>query len=663
MIDDNFLVFIPLLPLLGAILSGIFALSYSEEERGPDNNIISLISCIAPALSGVISFLFLFKLLGLPEDQRILTFKAFEWIHSGTLNIDAEFLLDPLSAVMILIVTFIGTLIHIYSIGYMAKDRGFARYFSFLNLFTFSMLILVLSKNLIFMFLGWEGVGLCSYLLIGFWFTDKEKAIAGNKAFITNRIGDFGFLMGIFLLFWSLQQTNTNPLDFVSLKDSAGLISPEIITAITLLFFVGAMGKSAQIPLHVWLPDAMAGPTPVSALIHAATMVTAGVYMIVRLNFLYSLSSTTLIVVAAVGLLTAFFAATVAISQNDIKKVLAYSTISQLGYMFLAAGVGAYSASIFHLFTHAFFKALLFLGAGSVIHAMSEEHNIWKMGGLWPKMKITCITFAVGTLAISGIPPFAGFFSKDEILWKVWETGNTPFYFLALITSGLTAFYMARLFFLVFMGKTRNDDHAVVKHIHESPLSMTIPLVLLAMGTTIVGFFGIPRANLFEFWLEPVLNFRISTIPNDTAIATYNVTPVIENSGSLVYILMAVSVIVAISGIILAYLLYMKKSEMLDKVKSNKSLRELYDFSFNKWYFDEIYNEYIINPLLKVSDVLLLKFIDKTIIDGIVNGTSKFYSAMSYGFRDSQSGKVRHYAYFMLLGISLMFIYVSATAR
>jgi NADH-quinone oxidoreductase subunit L len=659
MIDNNFLVFIPLLPLIGAILSGIFALSYSEEENGPGNSIISWISCLAPILSFVIAFMFFLKLAGMPEEARVLTFKAYEWIHSGNFNIDIDFLLDPLSAVMILVVTFIGSLIHIYSTGYMAKDRGYARYFSYLNLFTFSMLVLVLSKNLIFMFLGWEGVGLCSYLLIGFWFTDVEKAIAGNKAFITNRIGDFGFLMGIFLLFWTLETMNPNSLDFVSISNSLGLLPPETITAITLLFFVGAMGKSAQIPLHVWLPDAMAGPTPVSALIHAATMVTAGIYMIARLNFLYSLAPLTLLIVATIGLITAFFAATVAITQNDIKKVLAYSTVSQLGYMFLAAGFTAYTASVFHLFTHAFFKALLFLGSGSVIHAMSEEQDIWKMGGLWSKMKITGITFAVGTLAISGIPPFAGFFSKDEILWKVWESGNVPFYLLALITSGLTAFYMARLFFLVFTGNIRNQDHHVVEHIHESPVSMTLPLVILAMGSTIVGFLGLPHISLFGFWLDPVLNVSVTTIAGDTATATYSTGALPAESGGIIeYLLMGVSVIVALAGIGIAYLFYVKNTHILDDIKTSKSFKKLYEFSYYKWYFDEIYQKYLINPLLAFSEAILWQIVDNALIDGLVNGTSKFYYAMSYGFRDIQSGKVRHYAYMMLLGIVIMFIYI-----
>lgn len=647
MLSNNFLALIPLFPLIGAILSGILAFSYSGDEKGPNKNIISAISCLAPALSSVLAFLFFFQLTNAPLEERVITFKAFEWIHSGNFNVDVEFLLDPLSSMMILVITFIGTLIHLYSIGYMSHDRGFARYFSYLNLFTFSMLMLVLSKNLIVMFLGWEGVGLCSYLLIGFWFTDKEKAIAGNKAFITNRVGDFGFLMGIFLLFWSLNGSGINPVDFVSLQDAIKLLDPKVVGIITLLFFVGAMGKSAQIPLHVWLPDAMAGPTPVSALIHAATMVTAGIYMIVRLNFLYSLAPSTLHFIAIIGLLTAFFAATVAITQSDIKKVLAYSTVSQLGYMFLAVGVGAYTAGTFHLFTHAFFKALLFLGSGSVIHAMSEEQNIWKMGGLWSKMKITGATFAIGTLAIAGIPPFAGFFSKDEILWKVFESGNVVFYVIALLTSAMTAFYMARLFFLVFTGTTRNKDHHVVEHIHESPTVMTLPLIVLAIGSATVGFLGIPHSSMFEAWLEPVI--KLTSDPHAVAHA----------EGSMEFILMGVSVLVAALSIFFAYTLYGKNFDTVTKIRSNKQIQVLANLSENKWYFDEIYQNMIIKPLLFTSEFIFNKFLDNTVIDGIVGGSGKFARAMSHSFRDVQTGKIGGYALMMVVGILGMFVYIS----
>ncbi|GIW21158.1 MAG: NADH-quinone oxidoreductase subunit L [Candidatus Sericytochromatia bacterium] len=634
MIDSKFLLLIPLLPLIGSIISGLYSLLNSEKTNYKINeNLVSFISCATPIISFLISLMFFLSLNNLEE--KLITYNFYNWISSGYLNVDFELMLDPLSSMMTIVITFIGSLIHIYSISYMHNDRGFARYFSYLNLFTFSMLILVLAKNLPLMFLGWEGVGLCSYLLIGFWFQDKEKAIAGNKAFITNRIGDLGFLIGIFLIFWQI-----GTLDFIDINQKVSEMNLEIITLITLLLFVGAMGKSAQIPLHVWLPDAMAGPTPVSALIHAATMVTAGIYMIVRLNVLYSLSPFTLSIVASIGLFTAFFAATVAITQDDIKKVLAYSTVSQLGYMFLGVGIGAYTAGTFHLFTHAFFKALLFLGSGSVIHAMSNEQNIWKMGGLFSKMKITAITFCIGTLAISGIPPFAGFFSKDEILWKVFESGNILFYIIALFTSFLTAFYMSRLFFVVFFGNLRIKDENIISHIHESPIFMIIPLIILAVFSTIVGFLGIPHSSLFESWLSPI-------IVKQNEIQHY------QNSMEIV--LMFISVLIAILGISSAYYFYVVKNNIVENLYNNPKLKPIYKMSYNKWYFDEVYRDIIIKPLYFISNNILF-VIDKYLIDGFVNGISKLYSAMSYAFRDIQSGIVRHYAYFMIFGMFIIFL-------
>lgn len=649
--EDKLLFLIPFLPLLGAIISGLFALYYSHKENGANDKTIAYISCFMPILSSILAFFYFYKLHGLPEDNRFIISNLFTWISSGNLNINFELLLDPLSAVMIIIVTFVGSLIHIYSVGYMDKDRGFARYFSYLNLFTFSMLMLVLSKNLVVMFLGWEGVGLCSYLLIGFWFTDREKAIAGNKAFIVNRIGDLGFLLGIFLIFWTLQSSTTQALDFLVIKENANLIPLGTVTIITLLLFMGAIGKSAQIPLHVWLPDAMAGPTPVSALIHAATMVTAGIFMVARMNFLYSLAPLTLTLIAIVGVATAFFAATVAITQNDIKKILAYSTVSQLGYMFLGVGVGAYSAGMFHLFTHAFFKALLFLGAGSIIHAMSQEQNIWKMGGLWSKMKVTAITFLVATLAISGIPPFAGFFSKDEILWKVWESGNIIIYAIALITAGITAFYMARLFFVVFFGETKTEDKHTLEHIHESPKTMTIPLIILAIGSALVGFLGIPHISLFEKWLEPVFETHSTSW---TSIVTPH-----QLVGTQEYILMILSVAVALVGILLAYSFYITKKETPETLLQNNFVKKLYNFSLNKWFFDEMYEKFIIKPLMFVSEWGLWKFFDNIIIDGLINGSSKLYYCFSDGLKEIQTGKVRYYAYAMMVGIFVMFVYIA----
>ncbi|MFN8673845.1 MAG: NADH-quinone oxidoreductase subunit L [Candidatus Sericytochromatia bacterium] len=643
MLDESLLPLIPLFPLAGAFISGLYSLSKHNSEEGPNKKLIATISCLAPIAAFILSALFFLDLSGKEETARFFSYSLFDWINSGRLNVNAEFYLDPLSSMMTLVITFIGSLIHLYSVGYMEKDRGFGRYFSYLNLFTFSMLMLVLGKNFPMMFLGWEGVGLCSYLLIGFWFNDKEKAIAGNKAFIANRVGDFGLLMGMFLIFWALQGKTTNALDFFAIKDHIKLIDPTLATAITMLLFVGCMGKSAQIPLHVWLPDAMAGPTPVSALIHAATMVTAGIYLIVRLNFLYSMAPNTLAFILLIGVLTAFFAATVAITQSDIKKVLAYSTVSQLGFMFIAVGSGAYVAATFHLFTHAFFKALLFLGSGSVIHAMSEEQNIWKMGGLFSKMKVTAITFGIGTLAIAGIPPLAGFFSKDEILWKLWETGNTVAYGLTLLTAGLTAFYMSRLFFLTFSGdKVRHEDHHVVEHIHESPMLMTLPLIILAIGSCLVGFLGIPHNSMFESWLEPVIS------------TTHKVAEV-HTEDSMEYILMALSVVVAVIGISFAYVLYVKdKSGNLVKKLTGKTL---FNISNNKWFFDEVNQKILVTPIIKVSDYFLFRFVEKILIDGLVNGTAKFYSAMSYGFRDISTGKSRNYAYFMIIGLIIMFSY------
>jgi NADH-quinone oxidoreductase subunit L len=637
MLDSRLILLIPILPLISAIISGTYSLFNSEKDNYKVNEkFISIVSCFMPILSFIISFILFLSLINLDSSNRSISYNFYNWISSGHLNIDFELILDTLSSTMTLIITFIGSLIHIYSISYMHNDRGFSRYFSYLNLFTFSMLILVLAKNLPLMFLGWEGVGLCSYLLIGFWFQDREKAIAGNKAFITNRIGDLAFLIGMFLIFWQI-----GTFDFISINQRASEINSEIITIATLLLFFGAIGKSAQIPLHVWLPDAMAGPTPVSALIHAATMVTAGIYMIVRLNGLYTLSPFTLSVISGIGLFTAFFGATVALTQNDIKKILAYSTVSQLGYMFLGVGVGAYTSGMFHLFTHAFFKALLFLGSGSVIHAMSNEQDIWKMGGLFSRMKITAVTFAIGTLAICGIPPFAGFFSKDEILWKVFESGNTIFYLIALFTSLLTAFYMSRLFFVVFLGNLRNKDENVVNHIHESPIFMILPLIVLAIFSTLVGFFGIPHFSLFESWLNNVINNQKEIL--------------YHQESSMEFLLMGVSVITAVIGISLAYYLYIFNKKIIQNLYNNPKLKTLYKISNNKWYFDEVYRDIIIKPLYFISKNILF-IIDKYLIDGFVNGIGKVYFVVSYAFRDIQSGIVRHYAYFIVFGMLIIFL-------
>ncbi|HHI02639.1 MAG TPA: NADH-quinone oxidoreductase subunit L, partial [candidate division Zixibacteria bacterium] len=492
---------IPLFPLIGFLINGLFLGRLSKK-------FVSFIACGAVGLSFFYSAHLFFELLSLPADARIIEEILFVWIPSGQFNVNIGFLLDPLSIVMVLVVTGVSFLIHIYSIGYMHDDPGYARYFTYLNLFVFSMLILVLADNYLLMFIGWEGVGLCSYLLIGFWFEKKSATDAGKKAFIVNRIGDFGFLLGLFIIFWQV-----GSLDFATVFEKAPAmfaVGGTLITAATLLLFLGATGKSAQIPLFVWLPDAMEGPTPVSALIHAATMVTAGVYMIARSNVLYMMAPTTLAVVAIVGMATAFFAGTIALAQNDIKRVLAYSTVSQLGYMFVACGVAAFTAGIFHLMTHAFFKALLFLGSGSVIHAMAGQQDMRYMGGLKKYMPTTYWTFIIATLAIAGIPLFSGFFSKDEILWKAFSSqyGSTWLWVFGFLAAGMTAFYMFRLVYLTFFGKERMESQTR-EHLHESPKVMTVPLMLLAVLSIVGGYVGIPHilggVNHFEHFLEPVL--------------------------------------------------------------------------------------------------------------------------------------------------------------
>jgi NADH-quinone oxidoreductase subunit L len=483
------------------------------------------------------------------------------------------------------------------------------------------------------MFLGWEGVGLCSYLLIGFWYTDMEKAKAGKKAFIVNRVGDFGFLLGMFLIYWTFGTLDFSQLAHLFSQGLPAGVEVGVITTICLLLFVGCTGKSAQIPLFVWLPDAMAGPTPVSALIHAATMVTSGIYLVSRLNFMYSLSSAALGVVAAIGVFTAFFAATIAIVQTDIKKILAYSTVSQLGYMFLACGVGAYSAGVFHVITHAFFKALMFLGAGSVIHGMHEEQDILKMGGLRKYMKWTYLTFMAGWLAISGIPPFAGFFSKDEILWQSFSSphGSVIFWALGLLTAVMTAFYMTRLFWLTFMGEPRFDSHHV--HPHESPMTMLLPLIILAIASVVGGFMGFPHASWIEGWLEPVIPVHEGASLNMMA--------------GMEYILMAVSVIGAAAGIFVARNIYMnlKVAEGLKKRFSvlHKTLE-------NKWYIDEIYEATLVRPIQMLSQALWKGF-DVAVIDRIVVGFGKVSEWSGQTIRVIQTGSIQIYAFALLLGI------------
>jgi NADH-quinone oxidoreductase subunit L len=557
----------------------------------------------------------------------------FSFISVGSLKINFEFKIDQLSALFLLIITGVGSLIHIYSSSYMhhEKTAHFARYFAYLNLFVFSMLLLVMGGNFVVMFIGWEGVGLCSYLLIGYWFKNQEYNKAANKAFIMNRIGDLAFLIAIF---WMIQRLGTVSYDEVFSASNLSKLRPLDITAITMLLFVGATGKSAQIPLYTWLPDAMAGPTPVSALIHAATMVTAGIYMIARSNVLYSLAPFTLDVIAWIGLATALLAATIALKQNDIKKVLAYSTVSQLGFMFLALGSGAYVAAVFHVMTHAFFKALLFLGSGSVIHAMGGEQDIRNMGGLSKKLKITYITFLIGCIAIAGIPPFSGFFSKDSILLAAF-VNNKILYAIALFTAMLTAFYMFRLFFITFTGKfrgTEDQEH----HLHESPPAMTIPLVILAILSIIGGFVGIPDVlmhggdKLTAFLSPVVVNHGHHEISHTTE-----------------YMLMALSTVLMIVMIVIAWFKF-KNYHRTETEGFGKVLE-------NKWYVDELYEKVIVNPLNRVG-VFFRSVIENRFIDGIVNGVGR---AVNYGGRQMrllQSGQVGNYVLLMVVSMLIIFV-------
>jgi NADH-quinone oxidoreductase subunit L len=612
-------------------------------------------------------------LAGLPfhmADGRLATFTA-----------DWGFLLDPLSAVMILVVTGIGFLIHVYSIGYMAHDNGYYRFFGYMNLFIFFMLMLVLANNYTLLFVGWEGVGLCSYLLIGFYFHKKSAADAGKKAFIVNRVGDAGFILGMLLMFSVLGTVRF--LD-VNAALRGGQFHAEtagfgVLSAIALLFFIGATGKSAQFPLYVWLPDAMEGPTPVSALIHAATMVTAGVYMVARSSALFQLTPQTLGIVAVIGAFTAIFAASIALVQNDIKRVLAYSTVSQLGYMFLALGVGAYWVAIFHLFTHAFFKALLFLCSGSVIHAMGGEQDMRHMGGLRDKIPITYWTMLIGTLAIAGVPGLAGFFSKDEILWQTYSSplGSHALWAVGLATAGLTAFYMWRLIAMTFYGKSRVSAEAAA-HIHESPASMTLPLSVLAAGSVLVGWLSVPKAfNLseifytFERWLNPLL-----------APAAEAAREVAHDSGTE-FILMLVSVAVAGIGIYVAYYFYQVKLDIPDSLA--RTFRPLYNMLYHKWYVDEIYDFLFVNGLGKGGGEALGAF-DRNVVDGAVNGAgwlTRFSSRvsmwwdtwivdgavrlgsftvklLSYPVCILQTGRVQAYALFVVVGVLVFFGYYLA---
>jgi NADH-quinone oxidoreductase subunit L len=621
---SNYIYLVPLFPLIGFLINGLFRKSISKPFSGFIGSATILISFLVSA-----GIFFQVK----QENFQPVTVTLFQFIHAGNLEIPFSFLVDPLSSLFLLIITGVGFLIHLYSTAYMKEESApdYAKYFSYLNLFVFFMLLLVLGSNFVILFIGWEGVGLCSYLLIGYWFKNLDYGSAAKKAFVMNRIGDVGFLIAIFALI-----SQFGSVSFDSVFQQAPKASTGFITAVTIMLFIGATGKSAQIPLYTWLPDAMAGPTPVSALIHAATMVTAGIYMIARSHVLYDLAPVSQTVVAITGLATIILAALIAVKQNDIKKVLAYSTVSQLGYMFLGLGVGAYTEAVFHVLTHAFFKALLFLCAGSVIHAMSGEQDIRSMGGLKKYLPITHITFLMGCLAISGIPPFSGFFSKDEILTAAY--GKNPVYYIVGVAGAMiTAFYMFRLYATTFLGKFRGTEKQE-HHLHESPSPMTIPLVILAILAVIGGFLGIPEifvkdSNFLIHFLNPVLGGADGSgheIPASTE-----------------WLLMGVSTILAIGMVLYALSRFSKKPELSEPVGFAKWMAD-------KFYVDELYDELFVKPLNALGD-FFNDVIEKKLIDGLVNGTGRLVQYSSRQLRYLQSGQVGGYVLLMVIGMVLLF--------
>ncbi len=642
----NYAALIPLFPLIGFVIVAFFG------KRIKNEKLIGGMASSAILASFVTAVMVFVGLVNRAPEDRTVIVKVYSWIATGSFNVDVAYQFDQLSILFTLIITGIGFLIHVYSIGYMHGDKGFPRFFAYLNLFVFMMLNLVLASNFLLTFLGWEGVGLASYLLIGFWYDRKFDGTkitwtgdAAMKAFVVNRIGDFGVLLAMFMLF------NTfGTLDYATINAQApGVLSVggTAVTVITLLLFLGCTGKSAQIPLGIWLPDAMAGPTPVSALIHAATMVTSGIFLIARTNVLFAMSPTTLAVVAGIGITTALIAGTIGIAQRDIKKVLAYSTVSQLGFMFVALGVGAFTAGVFHVMTHAFFKALLFLGAGSVIHGMHHDQDIMKMGGLKKYMPITYRTFFIGTLAISGIPFLSGFFSKDEILWFAFLNGSPVLWAVGAVAAFTTAFYMWRVTTLTFDGTERFDHHHL--HPHESPSTMTIPLIVLAFLSIFGGFLGVPHVighaihfpNLLEHWLEPIFASGMSMLPVHGGDHT-----------SLEIMLMTASTVLAILGILFAKRIY---ANGLDKATVMAAkFKGLYQLLLNKYYVDEIYHMLIAGPIVALSRDFLWKIADVVLIDGAVNGSARVVGATGSALRKIQSGVAQNYALVMMAGIVIL---------
>jgi NADH-quinone oxidoreductase subunit L len=626
---------IPLLPFIAFVINIVFGRNYIKDKAH---------WIAVPAVAG--SFILSLSAFMDVQAGNVVNVNLYSWISSGDFHVTVGFLIDQLSAIMLIVVTSISTLIFIYSIGYMHGDGGYYRFFAYLSLFVFSMLILVMANNFLLMYFGWEAVGLCSYFLIGFWFHKKSAGDAGKKAFIVNRFGDFGFGLGVILIFLTF-----GSLDYMQVFGQAGTIvgqtinlfgyDVELITLICLLLFCGAVGKSAQVPLHVWLPDAMEGPTPVSALIHAATMVTAGVFMVARTNPLFSMSEIAMNTVAIVGGVTAIFAATIALVQNDIKRVIAYSTISQLGYMFLALGVGAYSAGIFHLYTHAYFKALLFLGSGSIIHALhhakhGDEQNMQKMGGLRKHMPITYKVFIIATLSITGIPFLSGFFSKDEILWRAFLAGDLGkfLWFLGTLAALLTAFYSWRLIYLTFHGEYRGGE-GQEDHIHESPKVITVPLMFLAFGAIFAGYVGIPP--LFVEHGDKIGEFLAPVLGHPEGHGTH----------AQEFFVIGASILVALAGWFVAYTMYLKKTDLPQKIGS--MFQPIHTLLFNKYYIDELYSKTIVQPMLKASDKIVLAF-DTYIIEGFVNGLPNLIGAFSKRLRTVQTGFLGNYGLAMAIG-------------
>lgn len=636
---STLLPFVLLLPLVGFLISGLFGSRLRSEK------LIGVIGTASIAIPFVLAVVMLVELIGTAADERSVHVQLLEWIAAGNFSVNFAYMVDPLSMIFLLIITGVGSLIHVYSIGYMHGDRGFARFFAYLNLFIFMMLNLVLADNFLVTFLGWEGVGLCSYLLIGFWYDREFEGVgirwtgdAAKKAFVMNRIGDLGMLVGMFILFW---QFGTLQYSGVESAVAQGVSSSKetIITIATLALFLGACGKSAQLPLSVWLPDAMAGPTPVSALIHAATMVTAGIFLVARNATLFSLSHTTMTVITVVAAATALVAATIGIVQNDIKKVLAYSTVSQLGFMFIALGVGAWTTAVFHVMTHAFFKALLFLGSGSVIHGMHHEQNMQKMGGLKSYMPSTYRTYVIGALAISGIPIFSGFFSKDEILLNAFVNGGPGLWLIGVLAAFCTAFYMFRSVHLTFDGTERFDTHHT--HPHEVGL-MTAPLWVLAFLSAFGGLLGLPailgeHVNILESWLDPVF-------------ATASANLRLGHAGvSLELLLMGVSTGVAVSAIILARYVYIMHPEIA--VRTVARFRAIHALLWNKWYIDNIYESLVVTPTTWLSRAFLLRVVDQAMIDGTLNGSGRLTAAFGATIRRMQTGVAQNYAAVVVAGV------------